>query len=76
YSFGQLRTSHEQNIILADVEQAELITLWNELRDNGFATPNIGLLTDIICFPGGDVCSLATAKYITNAESIKREIDE
>ncbi len=52
YSFGQLRTSHEQNIILADVEQSQLFTLWGELREGGFATPNIGLLTDIICCPG------------------------
>jgi len=64
YSYGQLRTSHEQNIILADVEQEKLFTLWGELREQGFATPNIGLLTDIICCPGGDFCSLANAKSI------------
>ncbi len=70
YSFGQLRTSHEQNIILADVEQSQLFTLWGELREQGFATPNIGLLTDIICCPGGDFCSLANAKSIPIAESV------
>ncbi|MEG0966104.1 MAG: nitrite/sulfite reductase [Pseudomonas sp.] len=76
YSFSQLRTSHEQNIILADVEQSQLHALWLELRENGFATPNIGLLTDIICCPGGDFCSLANAKSIPIAESIQRRFDD
>ncbi|AXQ48730.1 nitrite/sulfite reductase [Pseudomonas vlassakiae] len=76
YSFGFLRTSHEQNIILADVEQRQLHALWMELRENGFATPNIGLLTDIICCPGGDYCSLANAKSIPIAESIQRRFDD
>ncbi|MFJ4457854.1 nitrite/sulfite reductase [Pseudomonas sp. NPDC089392] len=76
YSFGFLRTSHEQNIILADVEQRQLHTLWMELREGGFATPNIGLLTDIICCPGGDYCSLANAKSIPIAESIQRRFDD
>jgi len=76
YSFGQLRTSHEQNIILADVEQSQLFTMWGELREQGFATPNIGLLTDIICCPGGDFCSLANAKSIPIAESIQRRFDD
>lgn len=76
YSFGFLRTSHEQNIILADVEQRQLHALWLELREGGFATPNIGLLTDIICCPGGDYCSLANAKSIPIAESIQRRFDD
>ncbi|MFP3993283.1 nitrite/sulfite reductase [Pseudomonas capeferrum] len=76
YSFGFLRTSHEQNIILADVEQRQLHALWQELREGGFATPNIGLLTDIICCPGGDYCSLANAKSIPIAESIQRRFDD
>jgi len=76
YSFGFLRTSHEQNIILADVEQRQLHALWLELRESGFATPYIGLLTDIICCPGGDYCSLANAKSIPIAESIQRRFDD
>ena len=76
YSFGEARTSHEQNIILADVEQAQLFALWNELRELGLATPNIGLLTDIICCPGGDFCSLANAKSIPIAEAIQRRFDD
>ncbi|MBD1599262.1 nitrite/sulfite reductase [Pseudomonas typographi] len=76
YSFGELRTSHEQNIILADVEQRQLHALWLEAREQGFATPNVGLLTDIICCPGGDFCSLANAKSIPIAESIQRRFDD
>ena len=75
YSFGEVRNSHEQNMILADVEQAKLFELWHELRELGLATPNIGLLTDIICCPGGDFCSLANAKSIPIAEAIQRRFD-
>ena len=75
YSFGEVRNSHNQNIILADVEQEQLFTLWGELREQGFATPNVGLLTDIICCPGGDFCSLANAKSIPVAEAIQRRFD-
>ncbi len=76
YSFGELRVSHEQNLIFADVQQAELLALWGELKALGFATPNIGLLTDIICCPGGDFCSLANAKSIPIAEAIQRRFDD
>src|SRR5690606_7983531 len=76
YSFGEVRNSHEQNMILADVEQARLFELWNTLRELGIATPNIGLLTDIICCPGGDFCSLANAKSIPIAEAIQRRFDD
>jgi sulfite reductase (NADPH) hemoprotein beta-component len=76
YSFGELRVSHEQNLILADVRQADLLVLWGELKHLGLATPNIGLLTDIICCPGGDFCSLANAKSIPIAEAIQRRFDD
>ena len=76
YCFGEVRNSHEQNIILADVEQSQLFTLWNELRELGLAVPNVGLLTDMICCPGGDFCSLANAKSIPIAESIQRRFDD
>lgn len=76
YSFGEVRNSHEQNIILADVEQARLFELWSELRELGFATPNIGLLTDIVCCPGGDYCALANAKSIPIAEAVQRRFDD
>ncbi len=76
FSFGELRVSHEQNLIFADVKQAELLSLWQQLKGLGFATPNIGLLTDIICCPGGDFCSLANAKSIPIAEAIQRRFDD
>lgn len=72
YSFGELRVSHNQNLILADVRQSDLFELWRKLSQAGFATPNIKKLTDIICCPGGDYCSLANAKSIPIAESIQR----
>ncbi|MEK6242894.1 MAG: nitrite/sulfite reductase [Pseudomonadota bacterium] len=76
YSFGELRVTHEQNLVFADVRQAELPGLWQELRDLGLATPNIGLLTNIIACPGGDFCSLANAKSIPVAEAIQRRFDD
>jgi sulfite reductase (NADPH) hemoprotein beta-component len=76
YSFGELRVSHEQNLIFTDVRQADLFALWGELKGLGLATPNIGLLTDIICCPGGDFCSLANAKSIPIAEAIQRRFDD
>ena len=75
YSFGELRVSHEQNLILADVKLSDLFQLWEKARTAGLATPNIGLLTDIICCPGGDFCSLANAKSIPIAEAIQMRFD-
>jgi sulfite reductase (NADPH) hemoprotein beta-component len=76
YSFGELRVTHEQNLVLADVRQAELHGLWLELRALGLATPNVGLLTNVISCPGGDFCSLANAKSIPVAEAIQRRFDD
>ncbi|OGA28976.1 MAG: sulfite reductase [Betaproteobacteria bacterium RIFCSPLOWO2_02_FULL_68_150] len=76
YAFGELRVSHEQNLVFADVRQADLQDLWRELRALGLATPNIGLLTNIISCPGGDFCSLANAKSIPVAEAIQRRFDD
>jgi sulfite reductase (NADPH) hemoprotein beta-component len=76
YSFGELRVSHEQNLILADVAQRDLHALWRELRPLGLATPNVGLITNIISCPGGDFCSLANARSIPVAEAIQRRFDD
>jgi sulfite reductase (NADPH) hemoprotein beta-component len=76
YSQGELRVSHEQNLILADVRQSELHALWGEAKALGLATPNIGLITNIIACPGGDFCSLANAKSIPVAEAIQRRFDD
>jgi len=76
YSHGELRVSHEQNLVLADVRQADLVVLWREARAVGLATPNLGLLTNIISCPGGDFCALANAKSIPVAEAIQRRFDD
>jgi sulfite reductase (NADPH) hemoprotein beta-component len=76
YSFGELRVTHEQNLVLADVEQAKLFEVWQLAKAKGLATPNIGLLTDIIACPGGDYCSLANAKSIPIAASIAERFDD
>ncbi|MGI4936733.1 MAG: nitrite/sulfite reductase [Janthinobacterium lividum] len=75
YSFGEIRVTHEQNLVLADVRKSALFELWQQAKANGLATPNIGLLTDIICCPGGDFCSLANAKSIPIAEAIAEKFD-
>jgi sulfite reductase (NADPH) hemoprotein beta-component len=75
YSFGEIRTTHEQNLVLADVRQSDLYELWQEATSGSLATPNAGLLTDMICCPGGDFCSLANAKSIPVAEAIQRRFD-
>ena len=76
YSFGELRVTHEQNLVLADVAQHELPQLWSELRQLGLASPNIGLLTDIVCCPGGDFCSLANAKSLPIAQAIQDRFED
>jgi sulfite reductase (NADPH) hemoprotein beta-component len=76
YSLGELRTTHEQNIVLADVEQTRLFELWQILDAHNLARAHIGLLTDIISCPGGDYCSLANAKSIPIAEAIMRRFED
>lgn len=76
FSFGEVSVTHEQNLVLRDVRQRDLFDVWSRLRPLGLATPNIGLLTDIVCCPGGDFCSLANAKSIPIAEAIARRFDD
>lgn len=76
YSFGEVRVTHDQNIVLADVRQDQLFDLWNDAKAAGFATPNLNMLTDIICCPGGDFCGLANAKSIPVAEQIQIKFDD
>jgi sulfite reductase (NADPH) hemoprotein beta-component len=76
YGFGELRVSHEQNLILPDVRVDRLHDLWLEAKAARLATPNLGLLTDVIACPGGDFCSLANAKSIPIAEAIQRRFDD
>ncbi len=76
YSFGEVRISHDQNIVFADVRQDKLFEFWRKLSSVSLATPNLNLMTDIICCPGGDFCALANAKSIPIAESIQREFPD
>jgi sulfite reductase (NADPH) hemoprotein beta-component len=76
YSFGELRVTHEQNLVFAYVARHDLPSLWQALRALGLATPNIGLLSNIISCPGGDFCSLANARSIPIAEAIQRRFDD
>jgi sulfite reductase (NADPH) hemoprotein beta-component len=79
YSFGEIRVTHRQNLVLVDVKQSELYELWHKLAELELATPNLGLLTDIICCPGLDFCALANARSIPIAQDISHaftDLDE
>src|SRR5581483_5407406 len=70
YSFSEVRVSHIQNLVLPHVKQDALPTLWLELEKHGLATPNGGLISDIIACPGMDYCSLANARAIPVAQRL------
>ena len=76
YSFGEIRVTHTQNLLLADVQQEQTFELWQTLDKAGLATPNIGTLTDMICCPGLDFCSLANAGSIDVAKLINERFDD
>ena len=75
-SFGLIRTTHTQNLLLADVRQTDLYAVWGELARHGLAMPNIGTLTDMIACPGLDFCSLANAGTIDVARQIQQRFDD
>ena len=70
FSFDEIRVTHEQNLVLPDVQSGDFVTVWRTLADADLATPNLGLVSDIICCPGLDYCSLATARSIPIAKEI------
>jgi sulfite reductase (NADPH) hemoprotein beta-component len=76
FGFGEIRVSHHQNLVLPDVERQQLPALYALLKKVGLATPNVGLLTDIIACPGGDFCALANAVAIPVAQSIQARFDD
>ncbi|MGB1580098.1 MAG: nitrite/sulfite reductase [Nevskiales bacterium] len=76
YSFAELRTTHDQNLVLADVREADLFALWQKLSAQDLATANIGTLNDMICCPGLDFCGLANAGSIGIAEKINQRFDD
>jgi sulfite reductase (NADPH) hemoprotein beta-component len=75
FSFGELRITHKQNLVLADVKKSDLITLWKIATANGLGSPNIGLLTDMISCPGAEFCTLANARSIPLAKMIAERFD-
>jgi sulfite reductase (NADPH) hemoprotein beta-component len=76
FSQGELRVTHEQNLLLPWVRESDLHALWSTARTGGFATPNIGLLTDMIACPGGDLCALANARSIPIAAAITERFSD
>ena len=72
YSFGEIRVTHEQNLILPHIKNSDLFGVWSKLKILKLATPNIGLITDIICCPGMDYCALATARSIPISQKISK----
>jgi sulfite reductase (NADPH) hemoprotein beta-component len=75
YSLGMVRATHDQNLVFADVRQRDLYEVWKALKALDLATPNIGTLTDMICCPGLDFCSLANATSIPIAKQINERFD-
>ncbi len=76
FSFGEIRTTYTQNLVLAHVEQSQLYLLWTRLDKLKLATPNIGTVNDMICCPGFDFCSLANATSLDVSEDIMGRFDE
>ena len=76
YSFGEIRGTHQQNLVFADVKQTDLYALWEALTEIDLARPNIGTLTDMIVCPGFDLCSLANATTFNIAEQIEKHFDD
>jgi sulfite reductase (NADPH) hemoprotein beta-component len=76
FSFGMIRATHNQNLLLADVRQDDLFLVWQALRAQGLAMPNIGTLTDMIACPGLDFCSLANAGTLNVAQQIQQRFDD
>ena len=76
FSNGEVRSTHNQNVVIADVLKSALFDFWQQAKVHGLATPTIGTINDMICCPGGDYCSLANAKSIPVAEAIQRRFDD
>ncbi|KAA0019253.1 nitrite/sulfite reductase [Salinicola corii] len=76
FGFGEIRVTHEQNLVLSDVPVDEIEVLWQQLDALGMANPTVGTLNDIICCPGGDFCSLANAVSIPIAQAIQERFED
>ena len=76
FSFSELRSTHDQNLVLADVAQRDLLALWLKLQDLGMARANVGTLTDMINCPGLDFCSLANAETLILSRQVNETFDD
>ena len=76
YSFGEARSTQQQNLVLTDVKKSDLFNLWLEVSSLDLATPNIGTITDIVCCPGGDFCALANARSLPINTAIQQRFDD
>jgi sulfite reductase (NADPH) hemoprotein beta-component len=76
YSFAEIRVTHEQNLVLADIREQDLLEVWKALDAERLATPNIGSVNDMICCPGLDFCSLANASSISVAKQINEKFND
>ncbi len=76
YNFGEIRTTHDQNLVFADIKTDQLFSLWQQLEQHQLATANIGTITDMICCPGLDFCSLANASSIDIAQGITEKFTD
>jgi len=76
YSFDEIRSTHEQNLVLADVREQDLLEVWKALDAHKLATANIGSVNDMICCPGLDFCSLANASSISIAKQINDRFND
>ncbi|MGO2131787.1 MAG: nitrite/sulfite reductase [Halomonas sp.] len=76
YSYGEIRVTHEQNLVLTDVAVDRIEELWHKLDALGLANPTVGTLADLICCPGGDYCALANAKSIPVAQAIQERFED
>ncbi|MCI0508925.1 sulfite reductase (NADPH) hemoprotein beta-component [Chromohalobacter marismortui] len=76
FGYGEVRVTHEQNLVLTDVPVDRMEDLWQRLETLGMANPTVGTLADLICCPGGDYCSLANAKSIPVAQEIQQRFED
>ncbi|MDV7340175.1 nitrite/sulfite reductase [Terasakiella sp. A23] len=76
FSFGEIRSTHEQNLVLAHVKRDDLYAVWQKLDEYNLANPNSGLITDLITCPGMDYCALATSRSIPLAQRISERFGE
>ena len=76
YSFGEVRTTQQQNIVLTDVKRTDLFNLWHEINRLNLATPTVGTLVDTVCCPGGDFCNLANARSLSVNAAIQQRFED